>query len=61
MKSRTLKITVGGLGRGLTQESNLSGSSSQLTPLNIAEELRGRSVNYEIYHYPLRNSKIQGL
>jgi predicted AAA+ superfamily ATPase len=27
----------------------LSGSSSQLTPLNIAEELRGRSVNYEIY------------
>ncbi|BFI74668.1 hypothetical protein YN1HA_7660 [Sulfurisphaera ohwakuensis] len=27
----------------------LSGSSSQLTPLNITEELRGRSINYEIY------------
>jgi hypothetical protein len=27
----------------------LSGSSSQLTPLNIANELRGRSVNYEVY------------
>lgn len=27
----------------------LSGSSSQLTPLRIAEELRGRSVNYEVY------------
>ncbi len=27
----------------------LSGSSSQLTPLRIAEELRGRSINYEVY------------
>ncbi len=27
----------------------LSGSSSRLTPSNIAEELRGRSVNYEVY------------
>jgi len=27
----------------------LSGSSSSLTPFRIAEELRGRSVNYEIY------------
>lgn len=27
----------------------LSGSSYSLTPRKIAEELRGRSINYEIY------------
>ncbi|BCU71230.1 ATP-binding protein [Stygiolobus caldivivus] len=32
----------------------LSGSSSQLTPINIAEELRGRSINYEVYPLSFR-------
>ncbi|AOL17856.1 AAA family ATPase [Sulfolobus sp. A20] len=33
----------------LTSRVYLSGSSSLLTPLRIAEELRGRSVNYEVF------------
>ncbi|MFP3190486.1 MAG: ATP-binding protein [Thermoproteota archaeon] len=32
----------------------LSGSSSSLTPRKIAEELRGRSINYEIYPLSFR-------
>jgi len=32
----------------------LSGSSSLLTPLRIAEELRGRSVNYEVHPLSFR-------
>ncbi|AWR98695.1 ATP-binding protein [Metallosphaera hakonensis] len=35
--------------RKLNARVYLSGSSSLLTPLNIAEELRGRSVSYEVY------------
>jgi len=32
----------------------LSGSSSEITPLRIAEELRGRSVNYKVYPLSFR-------
>ena len=32
----------------------LSGSSYSLTPRKIAEELRGRSINYEIYQLSFR-------
>lgn len=32
----------------------LSGSSSELTPLRIAEELRGRSINFEVYPLSFR-------
>ncbi|WP_229572628.1 AAA family ATPase [Saccharolobus caldissimus] len=32
----------------------LSGSSSELTPLRITEELRGRSINFEVYPLSFR-------
>jgi len=32
----------------------LTGSSSELTPLKIAEELRGRSINFEVYPLSFR-------
>jgi predicted AAA+ superfamily ATPase len=45
--------------RRLNSRVCLSGSSSLLTPLRIAEELRGRSVNYEVY--PSRSGSSSGL